>query len=239
MEESLPDFSRLAYLLADTSRAKMLTCLMDRNQLTASELSILAGISAQSASNHLAKLLHFNIVTYEKVGRYRYYRLYNHLIAQAIESMMSATYIDPTFQRRRKPEGFKKICYARTCYDHMAGHVGVTIFDSLIQQQLLIKENDKLQISDLGNQWFIKQLDVDCHLISPTRRALVIPCMDWSEQSYHLSGELGAILLRCMLTKRYVIKADEHRTLTLTASGFLFLQNSLGIGGLLDSTPPV
>ncbi|EOV0212717.1 ArsR/SmtB family transcription factor [Salmonella enterica] len=234
MDDSLPNFSRLAYLLANLGRAKMLSSLMDSNHLTASELAYLSGLSAQSTSNHLSKLLYFKVVTFEKVGRNRYYRLYNQLVAQAIESMMAATYTDLALQQRRKPAGFKKLCYARTCYDHIAGHVGVSIFESLSKQQILITERDHLEISEKGYQWFIKELDIDIRSVPPSRRALVIPCMDWSEQSYHLSGELGSILLRCMLDRRYITKADEYRTLTITTSGLRFLQQALEIGGLLE-----
>lgn len=234
MEEQLPNFSRLANLLADSGRARMLSALMDDERLTASELAIIAGLSPQSTSNHLAKLIHCRVVTFDKIGRNRYYRLYNHLIAQAIESMMIATYADDSFQERLKPSGFKKICYARTCYDHIAGHIGVAIYEHLIKGNMLIKTGKQLSVSDKGYDWFVKSLGIDVCSIGESRRALVMSCMDWSEQSFHLSGELGACLFTTMLEKHYIIKTNEARILSVTNSGKVFLHDSLGIGCLSD-----
>lgn len=212
----------------------MLSALMNGSRLTASELAQIAGLSPQSTSNHLSKLINFRVVTFDRIGRNRFYRLYNRLIAQAIESMMIATYADDSFQERLKPNGFKKICYARTCYDHIAGHIGVEIYEHLFKEKVLIRQGKQIVIGGDGNNWFITNLGIDVSAIEESRRALAIACMDWSEQSYHLSGELGACLLNAMLEKRYIIKSNEARILTVTPSGKDFLQHSLGIGCLGD-----
>jgi DNA-binding transcriptional ArsR family regulator len=234
MTEQLPNFSRLACLLADASRARMLCALMDNSRLTASQLAITAGLSPQSTSNHLAKLIHCRVVAFDKIGRNRYYRLHNSLIAQAIESMMVATYADSNFQERLKPSGFKKMCYARTCYDHIAGHVSVAIYEHLCQQKVLEAAEGNLAIGTTGDTWFGTHLGIDVNALRHSRRALVIPCMDWSEQSYHLSGELGAHLFSALLKKRFIIKTNEARILTLTPAGKAFLQRSLGIHNIDD-----
>lgn len=234
MTEQLPNFSRLACLLADASRARMLCALMYNKRLTASQLAITAGLSPQSTSNHLAKLIHYRVVAFDKMGRNRYYRLYNSLIAQAIESMMVATYADSDFQERLKPSGFKKMCFARTCYDHIAGHVGVAIYEHLCQQKVFEATGGNPGISAVGDKWFSTHLGMDVNALSHSRRALVIPCMDWSEQSYHLSGELGAHLFSALLRKRFIIKTNEARILTVTPAGKAFLQHSLGIHNIDD-----
>ncbi len=235
MTEQLPNFSRLACLLADASRARMLCALMDNNRLTASELARVAGLSAQSASNHLAKLTHCRVVAFDKVGRNRYYRLYNALIAQAIESMMVATYADDDFQQRLKPSGFKKICYARTCYDHVAGHIGVAIYEHLLQTNMLVATDGHLSVTPKGRDWFATQLGIDIdNMHGGSRRELAIICMDWSEQRYHLSGELGTRLFAALLEKRFLIKAHEPRVLLVTPTGKAFLQQTLGINSFID-----
>jgi DNA-binding transcriptional ArsR family regulator len=150
------DFSEIAILFGDKSRAIMLWNLLDGRAYTATELANCSGISLQSASNHLSKLLQNNILTVEKQGRYRYYRFSTPEVAHVVESMASLMSLQRDYNVIKKPKP-SEFTYARTCYKHLAGEVGVKITNALVAKKIILPSERNYVVTKFGEQWFLKQ----------------------------------------------------------------------------------
>ncbi|WP_075341455.1 ArsR/SmtB family transcription factor [Tenacibaculum agarivorans] len=227
MENLEHDFSEIAALLGDKSRAIMLWNLLDGRAYTATELANCAGISLQSASNHLSKLLKNNILSVAKQGRHRYYKFSSPEVARVIESMASLLSFQKEHQKIKKPKP-TNFTYARTCYHHLAGEIGVKITNALIAKEILLLNNETYQISEYGTQWF-SNLNIDIQELQKQKRTLAYPCLDWSERKYHLAGALGNAFLEFMLTKNWFRRHKNSRELTLTFEGKKYLKSLLDL----------
>lgn len=227
MNELEHRFGLVASLLGDKSRSVMLWNLMDGRAYSATELSLCADISPQSASNHLAKLVNAGILAVQKQGRHRYYSYASPDAAQVIESM--ATLLpassDHITMARPEPVG---IVYARTCYDHIAGRVSVAITCSLIEKGLIATSGKEYLVTGPGKDWFLS-LGVDVEEIRSQRRSFARQCLDWSERKPHLAGALGASLLQMMLKKNWVRKTKMSRELLITGAGKTGLKKILNL----------
>src|SRR5262249_36145431 len=155
-----------------------------------------AGVSAPTASGHLAKLVDGGLLDVIEQGRYRYFRLANSLVACAIEGMMALSGDQP----RRRPSGSRgseELRLARTCYDHLAGKLGVPLMDRLLAHGYLHPGSADFQVSRRGHEFF-NELGIDAASVARQRRGFARPCLDWSERRPHLAGGLGAALgTRC------------------------------------------
>lgn len=219
--------SGVASLLGDKSRSVMLWNLMDGRSYTATELSLCADISPQSASNHLAKLVNAGILTVTKQGRHRYYSFASTEAAHVIESM--ATLLPPERDRVTKSNpGPVGIAHARTCYDHIAGRVGVALTESLVEHRLIDPSGEDYLVTDKGKDWFAS-LGLDVEEIRSQRRSFARQCLDWSERKPHLAGALGASLLQMMLKKNWARKMKMSRELFITAAGRSGLREMLNL----------
>ncbi|MFB6457135.1 ArsR/SmtB family transcription factor [Chitinophaga sp. Hz27] len=204
---------RMASILGDPSRMKMLWALLDGRAYTATELSIVADASRQSTSMHLGKLVEAGLLKVNSQGRHKYYSFATQEIAYAIEAM-SALAPKPATPHATKPEPVK---YCRTCYDHMAGLTGVKLFDRLIALNYILLENDKLCITETGKSFF-EEFGIEAGLLTQ-RRPFLRPCLDWSERRFHLAGSLGNALLKKMLEDDWVRRMPNSRALVITATG--------------------
>ncbi|WP_319519965.1 helix-turn-helix transcriptional regulator [uncultured Martelella sp.] len=179
----------VAALIGDVSRANILSALLGGKALTAGELAACAGVSPQTASNHLARLVDGALVVVEKQGRHRYFRLASAEVAETLEhlSLLSAT--GPV---RHRPTGPKDeaLRLARTCYDHMAGAIAVGITDSLVQSGFLVFDGKAGLVTDKGAV-FLQDFGVSLNEARHSRRALCRTCLDWSERRHHIGGWLG------------------------------------------------
>lgn len=230
MNDELPDISRLASLLADPSRARMLLSLMGGRMLPASDLAQAASLSAQGASNHLTRLLDGGVVKVENRGRYRYYALAGPQIAGAIEALLVAAHGRDLLKPTVRPKSNAQIRFSRTCYDHLAGKVGVVICDALQSSGFLIRiGTQEFSVTEAGATWFLSALQIDVGSIRATRRPLARACLDWSERRDHLAGVLGDLLCSAFLEKNLMQRHPETRALKLTADGQKFLHQQLGI----------
>jgi DNA-binding transcriptional ArsR family regulator len=227
MEEFENQFSEIAALLGDKSRAVMLWCLLDGRAYTASELAICANISAQSASNHLAKMINANLLSVEKQGRHRYYRYANAEVAQVIESMASLVTLNDTNKRLRKPAE-NDFTYARTCYDHLAGKFGVDLTTSLVQNNILRIDEKRYTLTSEGTAWF-QSIGINPEVEKSSKRSFAHQCLDWSERKHHLAGLLGALLLDGLLKKDWIRRKQFSREIVITPNGKLQLSDSLGL----------
>lgn len=227
MEYLENDFSEIASLLGDKARAKMLWNLLDGRAYTATELANCADISLQSASNHLSKLLLNNILIVEKQGRHRYYKFSTPEVAQVIESMASLLPLNKNYKKVTRP-AVTAFTYARTCYKHLAGEVGVKITNALLEQKIIKPSEKKYLITSYGENWFLK-LGIQIETIKNTKRSFAHQCLDWSERKHHLAGALGDALLIKMLEKDWFRKNKNTRELILTTQGKLEIKKLLNI----------
>ncbi len=215
--DSTPPFSEPAALIGDPARANMLLALMDGRSLTATELASIAGISSQTASAHLGRLLDGRLLAMERQGRHRYYRLRGSKVAQALESLIELAVTSP---RRHRPPGPRDAAMrkARTCYDHLAGRLGVTLTQHLIKLEYIIENKENFDLTATGRK-VLSDLGLDIESTEKAKRAFARRCLDWSERQPHLGGALGAALMRLCETEGWIVRQPHSRAVTLSAAG--------------------
>jgi DNA-binding transcriptional ArsR family regulator len=226
----------IAAAIGEPARARMLFCLMDSYARTSTELSVVAEVSPSTASAHLTRLKAAGLVSSVSQGKHRYYRLHGPQVAAALESLSvlaggaGAGFIPNTPTRLRA---------ARTCYDHMAGRVGVFLHDGFTSRGWLVQQGDpeaeNYTLSVDGAQGFTK-LGVDIPECLARRRRFACPCLDWSERRPHLGGALGRAVLQVALDRQWVTRDLDSRALSLTVFGQRELSRRFGPGlGDLES----
>ncbi|PFE01066.1 transcriptional regulator [Bacillus cereus] len=209
--------AKIASLISDTSRATILIQLLDGRPHPATELAHAAKIKPQTASFHLQKLYEAEIIDVEKHGRHRYYKITNHTIAESLEKIL---YLAPPeqIQSLKQSKETREIQYARTCYDHLAGKLGVEITNSLLNNNILVKENLQFEVTKEG-QLFFKEFGIDLDSLYRKRRAFSKCCLDWTERQHHIAGALGKAILERMLEQNWVTKAPKTRAIHVTHLG--------------------
>ena len=220
-----PNITRIAALLGDNARAAVLSALMADRALTATELADIAGVTKQTISSHLGKLLDAGLLSVDQQGRHRYFRLAGREIAQLLESMMGLALRAGPPLPRTGPRDLA-LRRARVCYDHLAGEVGVQFYEALVRQGLLHATPQGAAVTPAGAQWFA-QVDIDTTALAQQRRMLCRPCLDWSERRHHLGGALGAALLQRLFDGGWAHRAQGSRVVHFTAKGELALRQWL------------
>jgi len=223
-----PKIAATAFLIADAARAAMLMTLADGRALPAGELAYAAGVTAQTASSHLAKLLDGGLITVEKEGRHRYYRLADTQVASLLENLAA---IGATATARRKPRGrdARQLRFARCCYDHLAGQVGVAITQQLMQRDLLAPGEDKrLEVTQAGARWF-GELGIDVAALRPGKHGIARQCLDWTERQHHLAGPLGVRFMSMLCENGWLRRASSSRAVQVTPLGRTALYEKLGV----------
>jgi DNA-binding transcriptional ArsR family regulator len=222
--------SEVAALMGDPARAAMLQLLMDGRAHTASELALNSGITAQTASGHLSRMVEANLLAARAQGRNRFYRLASTDVAHAIESLMAlagkrAEPASRTAAWRRDPD----LRFCRTCYDHLAGQIGIAVTDSLTQHgHLEPKGTHDWTLTGTG-ELFCERLGVD--LVGARKagtRHFARQCLDWSERRPHISGALGAAIADTFFKKGWAERLRRGRTVRLTDSGRRALTRDFG-----------
>ncbi|HMH24416.1 MAG TPA: winged helix-turn-helix domain-containing protein [Puia sp.] len=215
--ETEEQFGQIASLIGERARAKMLWHLLDGRAFTATELSLRASVSPQSASMHLNKLIQAGLLSVEHQGRHRYYQFSSRDVAYAIEAIASLL---PRGKKeaRELPPVNGHIKYCRSCYDHLAGKMGVALADGLVQRKLITPAGGQYAITPSGKKWFAA-LDIDIDELKAQRRNFARQCLDWSERRHHLAGSLGAALLEKMLGDDWLRKTKSSRVIIVTAFG--------------------
>jgi DNA-binding transcriptional ArsR family regulator len=209
-------FVELTALMCEPTRAKMLWNLLDGRAYTASELAVVADVSPTAASNHLTKLLDAELVKVETQGRHRYFSFSRPEVAYAVESLAGlASDKDSGIKKIETQQGIK---YCRTCYDHLAGLVGVRVTEGLEDKKIISKSDGHYLITKKGWSW-LKEFGINNEVLTNRRRPLTRQCLDWSERRPHLAGQLGALLLDRMLEKKWFRKMKFSRELVVTAKG--------------------
>jgi DNA-binding transcriptional ArsR family regulator len=216
----------IAGLIGDSARSDMLLALLPGQALTAGELSMIAGISAQNASGHLQKLLEGRLVAIEPQGRHRYYRLATPEVAHALESL-AAVSANGTF-RRDESAHLNEIRFCRTCYDHLAGRVAVEITASLLKQRFIRERARDFIIMPAGER-FLASWGIDVRSLRSLRRSLARRCLDWTERRPHISGALGAAMLQRCRELKWIAPIRGSRAVRLTTAGERHLSRQFAV----------
>lgn len=215
VEQSELRLANVAAAIADPARARMLCCLLDGRARTATELAVVAQKSPSTASSHFQKLLEQGLVTLVSQGKHRYFQLASADVAKALEGLLSLTSFEsPAF----KPSTPCHLRHARTCYDHLAGEVGVLLHDALLAGEWMYQEKGDYGLTPKGIER-LTRMGMDVSADTPTRRRFAYPCLDWSQRCAHVGGTLGAALLGHMVREKWVVRALDSRALTVTAKG--------------------
>ncbi len=223
MNAPQPRFARVAALIADPSRARMLALLLGGEARSAGELAHAVSITPQTASTHLAQLLDAGLVTLRAQGRHRYFTLADADVARMLETLASVAERDEV-QTRWHTARYKPLKYARSCYCHLAGDLGVQQHDALIVQRVLVKDDaGALVLGDTATNWLHEARFSDEAVLSvqlaAKKKRFAYGCMDWSARRDHLAGAFASTLLTHYLDRGWLQKTQTHRALAPTPSG--------------------
>ncbi len=217
-----PSIVKIGTLIGDHARAAMLTALMSGKVMTATELSNEAGITRQTASSHLSRLVDGHLLIVIQQGRHRYFSIASEQVGQMLESLMGVAQNSVITKFHPGPRD-PALRQARVCYNHLAGDFGVAIYDSFLNQKFLSLSatNEQslatLKLTDVGRDFCQGQgIDLDQ---SHTRSAICKPCLDWSERRYHLAGRLGTQLLKHCYENNWASRVEGSRAIKFSNRG--------------------
>lgn len=229
---SASDLASLAALLADETRAAMCLALLDGRAWTAGELAAHAGVAPSTATEHLHRLIKGGLLVERRQGRHRYLRLAGGSAAQLIEDLSAHTEPRPTPARGlRAATASAALRRGRTCYDHLAGRLGVAVTDAMTAAGLL-DQSGGFAITASGVDWLTGTLGLSPSDLRPGRRPLARGCLDWTERRQHLAGLAGAKVCETFLGNGWIARIGSGRAVRPTSDGKAALRDLLGITGL-------
>lgn len=218
MHEMNPDFTRVGALLGNPGRSAILNALLKGDCRSATELARAARVAPSTASEHLAALQAGGLVQVELRGRHRFYSISKPEVGEALEAL--ARICPPTPVRSlHQFVARHNLAVARTCYDHLAGKLGVALHDALTGQRWIGGYHREYVLTRVGTRALL-ELGVDLESARTSRRAFARPCLDWTEQRYHLAGALGAAITSAMFDRGWLRRNEEsERSVELTTAG--------------------
>ncbi len=220
--------AEIGALIGDPARANILLALIGGEALTAGELAWCARVTAQTASGHLAKLTEAGLLVVKAQGRHRYYRLASPMVAQMLENMQVVAAIQSPPRHRPRTRIDEALQQGRTCYDHLAGRLGVALADSLVAHGHIVLGEDAGAATESGTR-FLQGFGIETAPCA-TRRCFCKPCLDWSERRPHIAGSLGAGLLRRCLALGWIERVRDTRAVRVTDTGWDGFGATFGIG---------
>lgn len=226
---SASDLSSLAALLADETRAAMCLALLDGRAWTAGELAAHARVAPSTATEHLHRLIGGGLLVERRQGRHRYVQLAGASVAQLLEDL--AARIE---HRPASPRGLRAVTAnsalrrGRTCYDHLAGRLGVAVTDAMTRAGLL-DQTGGFALTTAGLAWLTDTLGLSPEDLRPNKRPLARGCLDWTERRQHLAGLAGAKLCETFLGNDWVVRIGSGRAVRLTPNGKAALRDLLGL----------
>ncbi len=212
-----PDIALLGSLIGDPARANMLTALMSGKALTARELATEAGVTAPTASSHLSQLEAAGLVYRRRQGRHHYIQLADDEVASLLESMMGLAVSRGLTRTRTGPKD-PALRKARVCYNHLAGELGVHLYDSLLAEDAVATDGDAVTLTDLGREQMI-DFGIDVAALDRLRRPLCRLCLDWSNRRMHLAGALGTAVLDRILQLKWAKRLSGSRIVAFSPGG--------------------
>lgn len=216
-----PDIALLGSLIGDPARANMLTALMSGKALTATELATEAGVTKQTASAHLKKLQAADLLRQRRQGRHRYFTLADDDVGSALEALMGLAYKRGLVRSRTGPKE-PELRKARVCYNHLAGDLGVQLYDGLVDRGYLTDKEEHLSLTEVGANK-IEEFGIDLGKLSKMRRPLCVSCLDWSARRTHLAGSLGSAFLIRFYDLGWATKEQGSRVVNFSAKGEIAL----------------
>ena len=235
------DIAAAAALIADPTRAAMLRALLSGRPLAAGELARLAGVSAATASFHLAKLTGGGLIDVARQGRHRYYRLAGHEVAAALEAIGLISAPLPVRSLRQSREA-AALAEARTCYDHLAGRAGVDLLDAMLARGLLRKEEQSSSRTGCGDTFgsrfevtgagarTLGSFGLNISEVRRSRRHFAGECIDWTQRRGHLNGALAAAVTTRLFDLGWIERGPRRRSVRITAAGGVGLADTFGLG---------
>lgn len=221
-----PDIAHIASLMGDPARANMLTALMSGKALTATELAGEAGITRATASSHLRKLEDSGLIRPLAEGRHKYYSLGDESVAQTLEHLMGLAAGQGHLRTRTGPKD-PAMRKARVCYNHLAGEMGVRMYQSMMQAGHLHLKDDRLLLTPAGSK-FIQALGLDVTALPKSTAPLCRPCLDWSARQSHLAGRLGRALLGQFVSVGWMRRQEGSRALIVAPEGARQFERAFG-----------
>lgn len=213
----MPDLAAVARLVGEPVRLKMLFSLLDGDESPASELAHRAGASPSSASAHLGKLVNGGLLAVRNEGRQRLFRLKTPEIARAIEVLASLA-PEPCVSSLNQHTAMARLRIARSCYDHLAGRLGVAVTDALIRERYVNERGALFDVTPQGRAFFAA-IGINVDHLRHARRPLARACLDWTERRHHLAGSLGEAILTSFLDREWVARHEADRSLRITPVG--------------------
>jgi DNA-binding transcriptional ArsR family regulator len=218
--------SAIAAAIAEPARTRMLLSLLDGRARTGTELAATADVSPSTASVHLARLKQQRLVTSVAQGKHRYYRLHSADIAKALEALAVVAGAAP---KPFMPTAPARLRYARSCYDHIAGSLAISLHDRLLGMDWLRRVDDEQYDVTRGGVGELQRLGIDVGSLRAQRRRFAFGCLDWSERRPHIGGAVGAALLQLALARRWLTSDLDSRALALTSKGRRELRARFGL----------
>ena len=212
-----PDIAHIAALIGDPARANMLTALMGGRALTAGELAAEAGITAQTASSHLARLVDGGLIRQRKQGRHRYFALADDEVGLLLENIMGFAANRGLMRTRPGPKD-PALRKARVCYNHLAGDFGVRMLDRLVADGDVTLDGEEAELTPSGEAR-AAGIGIDVPGLKAQRRPVCRTCLDWSERRSHLAGSLGEALLSRFIADGWAKREPDSRAIHFTAEG--------------------
>jgi DNA-binding transcriptional ArsR family regulator len=222
-----PNVAEVAALIGDAARAVILLALIDGRELPASELAFRAGASPSSASAHLAKLVDGGLLKVTAAGRQRLFRLASPEVGHALETL-AAIARPARIVALNQNFAMERLRAARSCYDHLAGRLGVAVTDALLARDALARTGSAYEVTQRGKKLF-GRLGIDLTEARQVRRNFARPCLDWTERRPHLAGSLGAALMQHFLSAGWVARSPRDRALRVTPKGCAELERHFRI----------
>jgi DNA-binding transcriptional ArsR family regulator len=218
-----------AALIGEPARAALLIALTEAEYLPARELAARAGIAPSTASGHLSRLLDGDLVVARRSGRHRYFRLANTEVATAIEALSAIAPSRRVSSRREATIG-DALREARTCYDHLAGRLGVELTAALEREGILVQDEEaEYRLGEDAARYLSAEFATDLGELQLQRRTLARACVDWSERRRHVAGALGAALAASVLERGWVKRRNGNRSLEVTPDGCQAFEHRFGI----------
>lgn len=223
------DIAAVGALIGDRARASMLNALMGGEPMSAGELARVGGVSPSGATAHLRRLRDGGLVVDEAAGRQRVFRLSSPELAEALEAL---ALVAPPLPVRglREARALGALKRARTCYDHLAGELGVAVTDALVEREMLERGDGGFAVTGAGRDW-LGQLGLDLEALRRSRRSFARGCVDWTERRPHVAGSLGAGIAATFFTRGWVRRRPGGRAVVVTAAGAQWLERGLGVTG--------
>jgi DNA-binding transcriptional ArsR family regulator len=221
--EDTHKLAAIARTVGDPTRAMMLWSLMGGESRPAGELALIARVSNQTASNHLAQLRSADILRLQVRGRSHFYQLRDTSVAKALEALMHVANPQTSSMKGTAARTAPNLLMARTCYDHLAGTLAVSVAAKMKRERWITHKDEDFIVSPKGEEHLLS-LGIELKPASSSRRRYAYPCLDWSERVAHVGGHLGSALLNWLIAEKALVRVDDSRAMRVTVSGRTLLE---------------